>query len=99
MKASMKARDETMPPGAAARGKLSKALDVRGRMQRNPYGLVTGALGIGFVLGGGLFTRLTARILGTGLRVGLMAALPFLQKQLVQVLSNSTSENKKERDQ
>jgi hypothetical protein len=94
----MKAQEETMPHGAAVWGELTKALDIRGRLQRNPYGMVAGALGIGFVLGGGLFTRLTARILGTSLRVGLMATLPLLQKQIVQALSRSKSENKKEND-
>lgn len=87
-----------MPHGAAVWGELTKALDIRGRLQRNPYGMVAGALGIGFVLGGGLFTRLTARILGTSLRVSLMASLPLLQKQIVQALSRSKSENKEENE-
>jgi hypothetical protein len=95
----MKAEEETMPHGAAVWGELTKALDIRGRLQRNPYGMVAGALGIGFVLGGGLFTRLTARILGTSLRVGLMASLPLLQKQIVQALSRSKSENKEENEE
>jgi hypothetical protein len=37
---------------------------------------------VGFVLGGGLFTRLTARIAGAGLRIGLAAAWPLLQQEL-----------------
>ena len=44
--------------------------------------MVAGAVAVGFVLGGGLFTRLTARIAGAGLRMGLMAALPLLQREL-----------------
>jgi hypothetical protein len=63
---------------------LRATLDIGGRIKRNPYGMMAGALGMGFVLGGGLFTRLTARIFGAGLRIGLMAALPLLQKGLVQ---------------
>ena len=51
--------------------------------------MVAGALGIGFVLGGGLFTRLSAKILGVGLRVALMAALPVLGRQVGQALSGS----------
>ena len=58
------------------------ALDIDGRLQRNPYGMVVGAVAVGFVLGGGLFTRLAARIAGAGLRIGLMAALPLLQREL-----------------
>ena len=61
---------------------LGEALDIEGRLQRNPYGMVAGAVAVGFVLGGGLFTRLTARIAGAGLRIGLMAALPLLQREL-----------------
>jgi hypothetical protein len=55
-----------------------ETLDIEGRVQRNPYAMLAGALAVGFVLGGGLFTRLTARIVGTGLRVAVMAALPGL---------------------
>ncbi len=62
---------------------LSETVDIEGWLQRNPYGMVAGALGFGFVLGGGLFTRLTAHIVGAGLRVGLMAVLPLLQDELV----------------
>ena len=61
---------------------LGEALDIDGRLQRNPYGMVAGALAVGFVMGGGLFTRLTARIAGVGLRMGLAAAWPLLQQQL-----------------
>ena len=63
-------------------GTLREALDIEGRLQRNPYGMVAGALAIGFVMGGGLFTRLTARIAGVGLRMGLAAAWPLLQQEL-----------------
>ena len=41
-------------------GTLGEILDIEGRLQRNPYGMVAGAVAVGFVLGGGLFTRLTA---------------------------------------
>jgi hypothetical protein len=61
---------------------LREVLDIEGRLQRNPYGMVAGALAIGFVMGGGLFTRLTARIAGVGLRMGLAAAWPLLQQEL-----------------
>jgi hypothetical protein len=63
-------------------GTLREVLDIEGRLQRNPYGMVASALAIGFVMGGGLFTRLTARIAGVGLRIGLAAAWPLLQQQL-----------------
>ncbi len=68
---------------------LGETLDLAGRVERNPLGMVAGALGVGFVLGGGLFTRLTARLLGVGLRVGLMAALPILEEQIVRAVKRT----------
>jgi hypothetical protein len=68
-----------------------KSLDIKGRVKRNPYGMVAGALGLGFVLGGGLFTRISATILGAGLRVGLLAALPVLEKKLFQTSQPETT--------
>jgi hypothetical protein len=47
-------------------------------------------VGVGYVLGGGLFSRLTARIVGTGLRIGLRTALlPFVTEGLL-VLGQET---------
>lgn len=66
------------------------------RLKRNPYGTVAGALGMGFVLGGGLFTRLSAGFVGAALRVALMAALPILERQMVQVITGSKSNKEKE---
>ena len=40
---------------------------VRGRVQRHPYAMVAAALGVGYVLGGGLFSSLTFRLVGPGL--------------------------------
>ncbi len=64
------------------KAETASLVDIQGRVDRNPYGMLAGALGIGFVLGGGLFTRLTAQVVGAGLRIGLMAALPLFQKEL-----------------
>ena len=50
-----------------------ETLDIEGRLQRNPYGMLAGALAVGFVLGGGLFTRLLAKIASAGLRMSVMA--------------------------
>ena len=62
---------------------IKRAADIDGRVERNPYGTVAAALGIGFVLGGGLFTPLTARIVGMGIRIGVrLALLPMLKDQI-----------------
>jgi uncharacterized membrane protein YhaH (DUF805 family) len=78
---------------------LRETFDIKGRLKRNPYGMVAGALGIGFALGGGLFTRVASRILGTGLRIGLMAALPILQKQIIDTFTKPKPDTTRETDQ
>jgi hypothetical protein len=59
---------------------LGQALDLKGRVERNPYGTLAIAVGVGYVLGGGLFTPLTGRILKLGVR---LAALPFVKDELL----------------
>jgi hypothetical protein len=60
---------------------VDDVIDIPGRVERNPYGMMAGAMGVGFVLGGGLFTRITEKIAGAALRIGVMAALPHLEKE------------------
>jgi hypothetical protein len=58
-------------------------LDVEALVETHPVGTLLGALAVGYVLGGGLFTRLTRRLVGGGLRVGLrLAVLPALERAL-----------------
>jgi hypothetical protein len=59
---------------------LGHAFDMRHRTRRHPYAMVAAALGVGYVLGGGLFTRTTARLLGVAGRV---AALPLIRSELI----------------
>ena len=59
---------------------LGETLDLKGRVERNPYGMVAAAIGVGYVLGGGLFTPLTARIIKLGVR---LAMLPFVKDELL----------------
>jgi hypothetical protein len=62
---------------------LSDAIDIKGRVRRQPYGTLAAALGIGYVLGGGIFTPLTSRIVRLALRIGVRAAfLPLLKDQV-----------------
>jgi hypothetical protein len=86
MRAIVKSKAETKVSVEDARGFFHETFDIQGRLRRSPYATVAGAVGMGFVLGGGLFTRLTARICGAGLRVGMMAALPILQKEIAQAM-------------
>jgi hypothetical protein len=59
---------------------LGQAIDLRGRVNRHPYAMVAAAVGVGYVLGGGLFSSLTFRLLGLGVRV---AAVPLVKQQLL----------------
>jgi len=78
------------------------SVDVKGRVRRNPYGSMAAAVGIGYVLGGGIFTPLTARIVGLGLRLGMrLALLPLLKQELFELAEDievtETSESSKGR--
>lgn len=65
---------------------LGQTLDIKGRVERNPYGMMFAALGVGYVLGGGLFTPLTGRILKLGVR---LAMLPFVKDELLGMAENA----------
>jgi len=60
---------------------VKDVIDIEGRVERNPYGMMAGAMGAGFIMGGGLFTRATEKIAGVALRMGVMVALPRLEKE------------------
>ncbi|HVR61458.1 MAG TPA: hypothetical protein VMU50_06130 [Polyangia bacterium] len=68
---------------------ISQSLDVKGRVNRHPYGTLAAAVGFGYVLGGGFFTPLTARILRLGFRIGVrLAVLPLLNDEAAGVINN-----------
>jgi hypothetical protein len=73
---------------------LREKLDVSRHLKTNPYGTLAVALGAGYVLGGGLFSSTTRRVLGVGLKVGLrLGAIAFLKQQL-SLLANGTTDRK-----
>jgi hypothetical protein len=59
---------------------IVEAVDLSGRVQRHPYGMVAAAIGVGYLLGGGLFTPFTGRVIRLGLR---LAALPLVKDELL----------------
>jgi hypothetical protein len=68
---------------------ISDTIDLKGRADRHPYGTVAAALGIGYVLGGGLFTPLTARIVRMGIRIGMrLAVLPLLKQEVAEIMES-----------
>ena len=58
--------------------------------REHPGRFVAAAVGVGYVLGGGLFSRLTARIVGTAIRIGLRTALLPLVTEGFFVLGQKT---------
>jgi predicted lysophospholipase L1 biosynthesis ABC-type transport system permease subunit len=78
--------------GVALDAVVGAKAGVERRLERSPYGTVAAALGIGYVLGGGVFSPLTARALGLGLRLGLrLVVLPILTEQLVGFVQDATT--------
>jgi hypothetical protein len=70
--------------GCEAVREFKSVLDIDGRVARNPYAMMAAAAGSGYVLAGGVFSPLTARVVGLGLRLGLrLAAIPLLQRELI----------------
>jgi hypothetical protein len=65
---------------------VQTAVDIPGRMERHPYQTLLVAAGIGYVLGGGLFTAFTLAVLRTGLKV---AALPMVKNQLADLAKSA----------
>ena len=67
---------------------VSETLDIKGRLNRNPYGTLAAAVGIGYVLGGGFFTPLTARLVRLGLKLGVrLAIVPLLNEEAANLVS------------
>jgi hypothetical protein len=58
---------------------FSQSIDLRRRVERNPIAMVLAGLGVGYVLGGGLFSPFTAKLLRYGVRIAL---IPILKSQL-----------------
>lgn len=65
---------------------LKETLDIQGRVERHPYGMILAAVGVGYVLGGGLFSRLTGSLFRMGIRV---AALPFVKQELLSLAKDA----------
>ena len=87
-----RAVDEARAFGTAVSGSvedLGRALDLRGRVDRHPIGMVFAAMGVGYVLGGGLFSPLTGKLLKIGVR---LALLPIIKSQLDVLAGNAEGE-------
>ncbi len=67
---------------------FSSSVDLRGRVQKNPLLMVAAAAGVGYVLGGGLFSPLTGKLVKYGLRI---AILPLIKSQLANMVGETSA--------
>lgn len=69
---------------------LKGSLDLAGRMERHPYAMLAGALGVGYVLGGGLFSGVTFRLVRLGIKA---AALPLIRGRLLELVESALAQS------
>jgi len=67
-------------------GELYAKLDIGRQLQEHPYRTLALAAGAGYLLGGGLFTRMTGSLLRVGVRA---MAIPAFQNVLAQAVAPS----------
>ena len=66
-----------------------RSLDLEAEFGAHPYAAVALAMGVGYLLAGGLFTSLTARLLKAGLRFGFRVAVaPALENEIARFASS-----------
>jgi hypothetical protein len=85
--------DESDEESAPRRARVKKQVEgavaeVGALVRQHPVGALATALGVGYVLGGGLFTRTTSRAFGLAMRLGVRFALmPLLERELATLTS------------
>ncbi len=63
--------------------------DLAALVVAHPAGAIAAAIGVGYVLGGGVFTRLTSGLLRLGLRLGVQfALLPALEQEVATLMGS-----------
>jgi hypothetical protein len=68
--------------------------DLAALVVAHPAGAVAVAVGVGYVLGGGVFTRLTSGLLRLGLRLGVQfALLPALENEVATIMGSGAPSN------
>ena len=61
---------------------MSDAVGLTAQVEKAPYAMIGAALGVGYIVGGGLFTPLTGRLLRLGMK---LAAIPQVRDRLLDV--------------
>jgi hypothetical protein len=65
---------------------LADAAGLTEKVEASPYGMVAAALGVGYVLGGGLFTPTTMRLVRIGMK---LASIPAVRDRLLDVAESA----------
>jgi hypothetical protein len=92
-------RDEDRDSSRRARGQTSRELedvktDLVAFVSEHPVGTLAAALGVGYALGGGIFTRLTSGLLRAGLRLGIQfAVMPVIEQELAALVGGGGATN------
>lgn len=92
---------EVLSDANSAINGVADAVGITPKVEANPYAMVAAAVGIGYVLGGGLFTPTTFRLLRLGMKV---AQIPAVRSRLLDVaetavdgvLANASSSNEED---
>ncbi len=78
---------------------VADAVGLTEKVEKSPYGMVAAALGVGYVLGGGLFTPTTMRVLRIATK---LASIPAVRSKLLDVAEAAVdgvlASHKKEED-
>jgi len=70
--------------GDARESIQTMAGELRDKVEEHPWRALALAVGAGYIVGGGLFTALTGRLLFTGIKFGTrLAALPLVRDELM----------------
>lgn len=76
--------------GCVAITEVRNAMDIDGRVARHPYAMMAAATGSGYLLGGGGFSPLTARLVSISLRLGIrIVAIPLIRRELLGLIDVS----------
>lgn len=75
------ARELAKDANSALNG-MADAVGLTPQVEKAPYAMVGAALGIGYVVGGGLFTSTTTRLLRLGMK---LAAIPQVRDRLLDI--------------
>ena len=75
------ARELAKDANSALNG-LADAVGLTRQVEKAPYALLGAALGVGYIVGGGLFTPTTARLVRLGMK---LAAIPQVRDRLIDI--------------